>query len=254
MRWDEIFAAILLERGYEIDYTQKSKMDDGSTEVNIRARAKGRDWKPIRQFIEEDLEESLHELVRGNVLTATRYFDHRVKQFINKVMMGKNNPMHVKYYTYKVEFQERGAGHIHGTLWLDLDEIQNMMRDTPDGSFRPKTPEEKKDKTIKGWMAYLKSAFKSLRHDRKLACLEIRALERFIDTYSTVSNHGNTVGKVVANIAQEVNRHHHTKNMMKLAGLDIQDFQLHIRSYEHPAALQTAMKKNKSCWLNIKKF
>ena len=140
MRWDENFAAILLERGYEIDYTQVSKFDDGSSKVNIRARVKGHDWKPIRQFIEEDLEESQHELVRGNVLTATRYFDHRVKQFIHKVMMGRNNPMHVKYYTYKVEFQERGAGHIHGSLWLDLDAIQNMMRDTPDGPFRPKTP------------------------------------------------------------------------------------------------------------------
>ena len=39
--------------------------------------------------------------------------------------MGANNPMHVKNYTYKVEFQDRGAGHIHGTLWLRLDKIEN---------------------------------------------------------------------------------------------------------------------------------
>ena len=112
MRWNENFAAILLERGYEIDYTQTHILEDGSSETNIRARVKGQEWKPIKKFIEENLEESIHELVRGNVLTATRYFEHRVKQFINKVMMGKNNPMHVKYYTYKVEFQDRGAGHI----------------------------------------------------------------------------------------------------------------------------------------------
>ena len=215
MRWDENFAAILLERGYEIDYTQISKIDDGSTEVNIRARATDGDWKPIRQFIKEDLEESLHELVRGNVLTATRYFDHRVKQFINKVMMGKNNPMHVKYYTYKVEFQERGAGHIHGTLWLDLDAIQNMMKETPDGQFRPKTSEEKNDKSIHGWMHGLKSGFKKLRHNLKLNGCEIQSLTRFIDTYTTVSIHENTVGRVVAKIAQEVNRHYHTKTCRK---------------------------------------
>ena len=70
--------------------------EDGSSETNIRARGKGQEWKPIKQFMEENLEESLHELVRGNVLTATRYFEHRVKQFINKVMMGRNSPMHVK--------------------------------------------------------------------------------------------------------------------------------------------------------------
>ena len=37
--------------------------------------------------------------------------------------MGDNNPMMVEYYTYKVEFQDRGAGHIHGTLWLKLEMI-----------------------------------------------------------------------------------------------------------------------------------
>ena len=66
------------------------------------------------------MEESTHELIRENVLTATRYYQQRVKHFISKVAMGKNNPMQVKNYTYKVEFQDRGAGHIHGTLWLRL--------------------------------------------------------------------------------------------------------------------------------------
>ena len=29
----------------------------------IKARQPGKDWKPIKQFIEEDIEESLHEIV-----------------------------------------------------------------------------------------------------------------------------------------------------------------------------------------------
>ena len=41
MRWDENFAAILLERGYEIDYTQTHTLEDGSKERQIRARANG---------------------------------------------------------------------------------------------------------------------------------------------------------------------------------------------------------------------
>ena len=45
MRWDENFAAILLERGYEMRY---QRMDQET--------------------------ESLHELIRGNVLTAARYY------------------------------------------------------------------------------------------------------------------------------------------------------------------------------------
>ena len=142
MRWDENFAAILLERGYEISYEKTSKDEDGYMKTEIQARKSGQKWKPIKQFMEEDVEESLHELVRGNVLTATRYFEHRVKQFINKIMMGKNNHMHVKYYTYKVEFQDRGAGHVHGTLWLGLNKIENLVRDGPDTDLRPKTKEE----------------------------------------------------------------------------------------------------------------
>ena len=104
MRWNENFAAILLERGYEISYEETFKDEDGYLDTDIQARKPGQEWKPIKQFIEDDVEESLHELVRGNVLTATRYFDHRLKMFINKIMMGQNNPMNLKYYTYKVEF------------------------------------------------------------------------------------------------------------------------------------------------------
>ena len=88
MRWTENFAAILLERGYEIDFSECYKTKDGCPDKHIRARVKGKDWKPIKQFMDDDLDESLHELVRGNVLTATRYFDHRVKQFINPITHG----------------------------------------------------------------------------------------------------------------------------------------------------------------------
>ena len=62
------------------------------------------------------------------MLIATRYFNYRVKKFVELVVMGDNNPMMVEYYTYKVEFQERGAGHIHGTLWLKLDMIERLIR------------------------------------------------------------------------------------------------------------------------------
>ena len=103
MRWDENFAAVLLERGFETKYNV-TQDDEGNWDTVIEAKIKGGDWKPIKQLIEEDMEESIHELVRGNVLSATRYFQHRVKNFIDRIVMGKNNPMCVSYYSYKVEF------------------------------------------------------------------------------------------------------------------------------------------------------
>ena len=160
----------------------------------------------MKKFIEEDVDESLHELIRGNVLTATRYFQHRVKKFISKVMMGKKNPMCVSYYTYKVEFQDRGAGHIHGTMWLRLDDLQDMHRGD-DGELKPlgKDDENKNKGVLRG----LRQAFTKLRKNIKLNDDDRRALTRFIDEFTTVSIHENTVGTVVARIAQEVNKHHH---------------------------------------------
>ncbi len=60
--------------------------------------------------------ENVNDLVKENILTITRNFDHRVKAFIRHIVCGKNNKMHVKYYTYCIEFQARGAAHVHGVL------------------------------------------------------------------------------------------------------------------------------------------
>ena len=125
--------------------------------------------------------------------------------------------MNVKSYTYKVEFQDRGAGHIHGTLWLRLEELELLKRGE-DGKLRSCTKEEKinartnKSVPEKGPLGGLKKAFTKIRKNQKLNEKEdIPALRQFIDEFTTVSTHENTVGKVVARIAQEVNKHNHTK-------------------------------------------
>ena len=162
MRWDENFAAILLERGLEIKY-ELVQDEEGNWDTVVKGKSKDGDWKQVKQFIEEDVEESVHELIRGNVLTATRYFQHRVKNFIDKVMMGKNNPMNVKTYTYKVEFQDRGAGHIHGTLWLRLDKLEELKRGE-DGKLIGQTNEEKSENNPEKFpLKGLEKAFTKIR-------------------------------------------------------------------------------------------
>ena len=211
MRWDENFAAILLERDWELNYEVKPD-ERGNWITEVQARKQNCEWKPIKKFIEEDVDESLHELVRGNVLTATRYYQHRLIGFINKVVMGKNNPMSVKYYTYKIEFQDRGAGHAHGTLWLSLDNIESLLNNR-DGTLQPKTKYH--DKTEEGPFHGLKNAFKKFKNSEILNEDEKKPIRKFIDEFTTVSIHENTVGKDVAMIAQEVNKHHHTKTCRK---------------------------------------
>ena len=84
-------------------------MEDGLPKTLVEVQTATGDWKSLRKFLEDDIADSKHELIRGNVVMATRYFHHRVKSFISKVVMSKSNPMHVKNYTYKVEFQGRGT-------------------------------------------------------------------------------------------------------------------------------------------------
>ena len=35
--------------------------------------------------------------------------------------------MHTQFYHYRVEFQMRGAGHIHGVLWVDLPKLEEQF-------------------------------------------------------------------------------------------------------------------------------
>ena len=41
--------------------------------------------------------------------------------------MNKEGEMCAEFYNYRVEFQLRGAGHIHGTLWIDWDRLQDKL-------------------------------------------------------------------------------------------------------------------------------
>ena len=111
-RWKPNFAAILLEKGYSIRYDVK-RNTYGHWEQFIEGSIGDGEWKNFDEFMRDDVEESHHDLIRGNVVAATRYYDHRVKCFLRDVVMSKSNPMSTKYYTYKVEFQARGAGKYH---------------------------------------------------------------------------------------------------------------------------------------------
>ena len=59
------------------------------------------------------------KLIQKDPLTCSRYFDHRVQQFIKIVLKGPHDCLgHITYYFYKVEFQQRGSPHIHMLMWV----------------------------------------------------------------------------------------------------------------------------------------
>ena len=103
--------------------------------------------------------------------------------------MSKFNPMCVEFYNYRVEFQMRGAGHIHGVLWLDLEK------------FMSKNPE----------FSGLKDAFELIGNEGEITEKEELVLTKFADKFITCTLKDPTTKKIV----EEVNIHHHTKTCRK---------------------------------------
>ena len=117
-KWDENFSSILHSQGYKVSY----EVTEDSMKTYVEY--KNGDQIELKEFLRKNVEPSLHELVRQNVLTATRNYDYRIKKFIKEIVTSPGNPMNVIKYSSKVEFQGRGAPHNHGTLWVDLTKIE----------------------------------------------------------------------------------------------------------------------------------
>ena len=203
-RWSANFAEILMKRGYTVR-CQKNLIDKDQEPI-IEVKGADGAWKRWDKFIEKDLEESVQELIRGNVVAATRYYHHRLKSFISKIVMDKNNPLSVEYYSYRIEFQERGAAHAHGVLWCNMKKLENYQPNKND--VKSKTRYHKPFNNIS-------KTFKKLRNTEKLEKEDLEVLVRFIDKFVTVSTLHSKVGEDVVKIVGKVNKHHHTKTCRK---------------------------------------
>ena len=226
LRWEENFAAILRDKGLNLIYSVVPDENGHSvTRIEVEYMKDGMKRKQdLKQYIDMELKSSLHELIRGNVLLATRYFNQRVKKFFSTIVMGRNNPMNVEYYTYKVEFQERGAGHIHGTLWLNLDKLEELVVsdngklscrfDGQNGTTINSDEQEHENRDVHPLLG-IKSTFKKLKNDEKITQKEKESLKNFVDGFTTVSTNNATVGEDVSKKVLEVNKHSHTKACRK---------------------------------------
>ena len=107
LRWDENFAAILRAQDHKLIY-ELEENEEGFpvTAIYIVHEIDKKKHKtPIRNYIEDYVDESLHECIRGNVLLATRYFNHRVKAFIHNIVLGGGSPMMVDKFSYTLSFK-----------------------------------------------------------------------------------------------------------------------------------------------------
>ena len=60
------------------------------------------------------------KLVQKDPVTCSRYFDHRVQEFLNIILKSSCEPIgKLRDFFYRVEFQQRGSPHIHMLVWID---------------------------------------------------------------------------------------------------------------------------------------
>ena len=76
------------------------------------------------EYSEKELEhltwQEKTKLVQKEPVTCSRYFDHRVREFLNTVLKSSCDPIgKLIDYFYRVEFQQRGSPHIHMLVWIE---------------------------------------------------------------------------------------------------------------------------------------
>ena len=120
--------------------------------------------------------------------------------------------MNVNIYSMRIEFQQRGAGHVHGTLWIQLKSLEKLIKHPVRGLVQEM--DESCADAVRPFGG-IAEAFDKLRTDKELTEKELKSLSSFIAEFTTVSLHENSVGQAVAKIARDVNVHNHTKTCRK---------------------------------------
>ena len=75
-------------------------------QVTVKVERDGEEVEvPWNDYLRDFVDESQHELIRRNVLLATRNFQHRMEMFRKEIIFGANSPLCVRHISYRVEFQ-----------------------------------------------------------------------------------------------------------------------------------------------------
>ena len=98
-KWDENFSSLLADRDLKLEYEVTPERNNKTT---VKFFEDGQEESmELHEYIEEKVDESEHEMIRTNVLNATRNFQHRVNAFIKEIIFGENNPMKITNLNYK---------------------------------------------------------------------------------------------------------------------------------------------------------
>ena len=161
-------------------------------------------------------------------------------------MLGHNNPMSIENWCDKMEFQGRGAAHILGVAWCNLEKVSqvlDMKCTSPDSEDELEDASEDDDNNSDkdmhcdlyddaensnvGPRSDLERAFDKLRMNETLKKDEEDALVAFADKFVTCTLNPDMAAKMISATtspscgieivrkAKETQTHHHTKTCKK---------------------------------------
>ena len=125
--------------------------------------------------------------------------------------MNEKGDMCAQYYNYRVEFQLRGAGHIHGTIWIDWDLMDEKMRRKKENSEYDLDEHVLDVNNIKEGFENIKEERLGIEGNEEEDEPQLRALSNFIDEFISCS----LKDPSTLDIVRSVNMHKHTKPCQK---------------------------------------
>ena len=150
----------------------------------------------------------------------------------------------------QIFFSGRGAAHAHGVLNCYLNKLERLIM--VDGELTDPAHVDNPDDYEKP-MEGLEEVFTKLRTDEENLTEEnFVTLKNFIDSFVTCSIHKGTVGKDVAKIANEVQKHQHTKTCRK-NGTECR-FHFPKPPAPHTIVMIPVQKENRSTYVEAQKL
>ena len=93
MRWAENITPVLREKNLRITYEVNSENGEGITMVHFGCGKS----QELEEYMRTEEGQSIHEILRKNVITATRNYRERFLAFVREFIMNPNSPLSVKF-------------------------------------------------------------------------------------------------------------------------------------------------------------
>ena len=163
--------------------------------------------KVSKEYIENMSQSARNKIISENVVQSTVHFQKRMDKLFSLMkddfFDGSNDAYHVSTYFYRIEFQQRGAPHLHSLLWLKNkvgDEAPSFWIDKKNqGIDSPQQMEEdnQRMKKVESFADFLISTspedircsnHKSKSGDQDLTCEECQLLMEKVKKYQSHSH------------------------------------------------------------------